>query len=136
MSTRHLAAYGTLMLREVMTALLGRLPGSEPILLRGYSRYGVRGQVYPGLVADPSGAVDGLLFFDLDEREMAILDRFEDDFYERAVIEVPSSRGPVAARLYPVPPKFRHLLEETPWEPTIFKERHLAAYLENIGRLV
>lgn len=45
--------YGTLMAEEVVKVLIKRMPVNKPAVLRGYTRYCVRGQVFPAIVPTP-----------------------------------------------------------------------------------
>ena len=45
--------YGTLMAEEVVSLLLKRVPPAKPARLVGFSRYKVKGQVFPAIV--PTG---------------------------------------------------------------------------------
>lgn len=71
-----LFAYGTLMQRHVMEALLGRrLPDPQPAVLPGFRKqdtcYG-----YPIAVPDPNGRVEGVLW-EVRPEDWPILDHYE-----------------------------------------------------------
>uniref|UniRef100_A0A6U5II36 Putative gamma-glutamylcyclotransferase n=1 Tax=Corethron hystrix TaxID=216773 RepID=A0A6U5II36_9STRA len=99
-----LAVYGTLLSPNLLRSLLGRLPPvTAGILLPDHrpdpnkllARRRVRDQAYPGLLlmdrADVDGDVDPIrvaILDDLTEREMAILDAYEDDEYSRTTVTV------------------------------------------------
>lgn len=54
--------YGTLMAPEVLNLLIKRVPPHKPAKLSGFSRYRVKGQVFPAIVpAAPSSQVSGLV---------------------------------------------------------------------------
>jgi hypothetical protein len=40
--------YGTLLFSEVLNNLIGRVPRSAQATLKGYQRYAIKGQVFPG----------------------------------------------------------------------------------------
>lgn len=46
--------YGTLMADEVVKLLIKRVPPSRPATLAGYSRFRVKGQVFPAIVPSQS----------------------------------------------------------------------------------
>lgn len=52
--------YGTLMADEVVKLLIARVPPSRPATLSGYTRYGIKGQVFPAIVpTQPTSVVKG-----------------------------------------------------------------------------
>jgi len=97
--------YGTLIAPEVLQTLLGRVPITcKPGYLPNFSRFPVKGYVYPGVipsVSDPSikpdrsstktdldSCVEGVLLTGLSEKEMKILDLFEDEDYTRSIVPI------------------------------------------------
>lgn len=130
MRTRAFFAYGTLEIPEVMRAVTGRRPAREPASLHGFVRALLRGRVYPGAVASSGAVVDGSLYHALDEDAFALLDRFEDDLYERRSLVVQRVDGTTAlAEVYVVPDRHRHLLGAEPWQRAAFEREHLPAFL-------
>jgi gamma-glutamylcyclotransferase (GGCT)/AIG2-like uncharacterized protein YtfP len=85
-----LFVYGTLMAPEVVKTLIGRVPPSMPAILKGYIRHPVIVHVFPGLIKcrDDNVCTEGLMYHELDYKEMRVLDWFEDDEYTRTNIEV------------------------------------------------
>lgn len=53
--------YGTLMAPEVTQALLSRVPAAKPARLEGFRRHALQGLVFPAIVPDPQGSVQGLV---------------------------------------------------------------------------
>lgn len=123
------------MLPEVMQALLAKEFPSELVTLNGFERFTLIGKRYPGLVKSEQSKVTGRIYFDLDQTSIEILDRFEDEIYERIVLPVETERlGVVEARAYVVPTNSKALLSERPWIEQEFKEEHLTDYVEMCGR--
>ena len=76
---------------EVVHVLLGRIPKSIPSPCRvlGYSRHPVKDRVYPAMIpADKNSHVDGMIWLDLSEREMQAFDFFEEDDYQRRLLQI------------------------------------------------
>ena len=82
----------------------------------GYSRRSVKGEVYPALVSDEKGEVEGILYKDVPAGAWDRLDRFEGEIYSRQSVQI---RLPdeitVPAETYVVGPAFPNHLEETEW---------------------
>jgi gamma-glutamylcyclotransferase (GGCT)/AIG2-like uncharacterized protein YtfP len=125
-----LFAYGTLALRPVMEAVTGRrFPYAEAVL-EGYERFLLRGRSYPGIVESAGRTTEGGVYGGVDARAPALLDRFEDDFYERRRVSVTLRSGEVRrAYAYVIPLRARDLLTREPWDETAFMERDYEKYL-------
>ena len=84
-----LFVYGTLLAPEVLNGLLRRVPSHQPALLHGFSRWKVQSYpTIPAIIRSAGGSVEGHLLEDLTEQELRALDYYEDDGYERLVVEV------------------------------------------------
>jgi hypothetical protein len=96
--------YGTLMDRDVLTAVIGRVPPAHrwrPARLAGYRRVYRALASYPILVEAPGQAVDGILADGLGRREAAKLDAFEGDEYRLIERTVMTDGGvPIVAHLF------------------------------------
>ncbi len=86
--TAHVFTYGSLMFREVWT----RVVRSDYRTLRGtvteHARFAVRHADYPGMVPQAGARVDGVLYLDVDDEDLARLDRFEGEDYRRVLVDV------------------------------------------------
>lgn len=79
-----LFAYGTLLNPSVQRAVIGRELSGNNARLAGFrkSTFADGNEVFPNLVPDPNGNVDGQLLTVSDE-ELARIDRYEGDLYSR-----------------------------------------------------
>lgn len=125
----RLFAYGTLIFPEVVRALLERTPSHAPARLPSHARFAVRGRSYPGLVPTEGRATAGVLWMGIDPAELALVDRYESDLYERRSVTVlPDGGGaPREAVVYVVPERHRELLADRDWDPERFAREHLEA---------
>ena len=125
----RLFAYGTLIFPDVVHALLERTPSHGPAHLPGHTRFAVRGRSYPGLVPAEKDVTPGVLWEGIDPSELAIVDRYESDLYERRCIAVlPNGGGaPDEAAVYVVPDRHRGILTDRAWDPDHFVQEHLEA---------
>lgn len=133
-------AYGSLMCETIMAAVVGTAVRGEPARLVGYSRYALRGEGYPGAVAEAAGAIDGVLYRDLRRAALVRLDAFEGSLYERRQVRVnPVGGGRVVAWCYIFRGCFRHRLLPRIWRIADFtsqrRARFIARYLRRGSRM-
>jgi gamma-glutamylcyclotransferase (GGCT)/AIG2-like uncharacterized protein YtfP len=118
----HFFTYGTLMFPDVWQAVAGRMFETIGGVAAGYAVYRVADAVYPGMVAaGGDDEVRGVVYLDVEFASLARLDQFEDDFYERRTIWIDCDDGQRrAAEAYVVPPKYRSVLTDEPWDRQSF----------------
>ena len=121
-------AYGVLMMPQVVEALTGNLFTHRPAILHGYSRYIFKGKCYPGIIEDKSGAVEGELYFGIDDRTLSIFDWLEGSIYERHLSKVQVKNKVVQAFTYVVSEKHKHKLDNTAWTLKKFIENDADIY--------
>ncbi|KAF7088644.1 hypothetical protein CFC21_091729 [Triticum aestivum] len=80
--------YGTLMAEEVVRVLLGRVPPSSPALLPNHQRLSIRGRVYPAILPVDGSKVPGKVWQGITDRELDVLDIFEDEEYVRETVGI------------------------------------------------
>lgn len=129
---RAVFTYGTLMFPAVMRAVTGRDFPSASGRVSGFERQGVRGEVFPGVVAAPGASVDGVVWFDVVEETLLVLDRFEDWLYERQVVDVvmESDGRVVSAEAWVVPGRYVSALDGCAWDAGRFEAEEMGRYLE------
>jgi gamma-glutamylcyclotransferase (GGCT)/AIG2-like uncharacterized protein YtfP len=107
---------------------------STAATLENHVRLMVDGETYPGMIARAGSQVSGVLYFDIDAADLAALDHFEGQDYERVCVPVSAnSENIVDAETYLYLPTQRLL--EQPWEPQSFQmQRFLQTYCrEKLG---
>lgn len=117
-----LFAYGTLMRKRRLEALVGeRLPEPVPAILRGYRKYDT-GQGYPIILPDKEGWVEGVIW-EVPAEALPAIDHYEGadedpPYYVRreAVAEVAGRQVPVQVYVGN-PAAFPHLRPLGPGEP-------------------
>lgn len=126
--TRKLFVYGTLLLDDVVNALIDRIPHYHDATVLGWRVVCLPQRVYPGLV--PSrGEATGKVFTDLTDAEWATLDAFEDPAYTLATVRVLT---PVETNSLAYIWRGDHVGE--PWSTLDFKRDILADYLDRCRR--
>ena len=118
----HVFTYGTLMFPQVWKAVVGRDFASVDGAAAGYAIYRVRDAVFPGITpAGDHDSVRGVVYLDVDERSVARLDLFEDDFYRRQTLWIECNDGQRrAADAYVVPPENSAVLTDEVWRADEF----------------
>ena len=98
-ATNKLFVYGTLLLDDVVSALLGRIPHYQHAIAPGWQVVCLPQRVYPGLVPG-QGETAGKVFTDLTDTEWTTLDAFEDPAYTLATVMVLSPKAEMEALSY------------------------------------
>ena len=106
----------------VVHALIDRVPESEDAAAPGWRAARLPGLSYPGLVADAAATATGRVYRDLDAREWAVLDAFENPDYTVEVVELQSGRRAFA---YVWPYKAR----DDDWTVSSLDDEEADAYL-------
>jgi gamma-glutamylcyclotransferase (GGCT)/AIG2-like uncharacterized protein YtfP len=128
----NLFVYGTLMIPSVMYAVTVRKFRFIDAILRGYARYTVKGESYPGIIAVTDTVTEGILCFDVDELSLERLDAFEGDLYQRTQILAETGKGEIFnAETYAIKPEYRGCLSSKKWNVKEFSQKDLDSFLEN-----
>lgn len=129
-ASHPLFVYGTLEVTEVMRAVIGRPARFSTAVALGHQRFMVRDRVFPGMTPAPGRTTVGRLYAGFSARELERLDEFESAFYERREISVyRPNRGVATAFAYVIPIRAASLLDERPWDRSLFVRNRLAEYL-------
>lgn len=123
-----LFTYGSLMFRDVWERVVtGRYECAVGVV-REHARYLVRDMTYPGMIAQSDACVEGIVYFDISDSDMAALDAFEGEAYQRTSVTVELEEGRrIEAQTY-LFCDFAELSGQA-WEPERFEmQRFLQAY--------
>ena len=84
----RLFVYGTLQIPERVKQIIGRAVCGEPATLDGYRCGLVERADFPGIVPEQSSQVQGQVLFGLTQPELALLDQYEGELYQRIRVNV------------------------------------------------
>lgn len=127
----NIFTYGTLMIPEIMYAVTAREFRFKNAILKGYARFKVKEESYPGVVPVIDAVTEGIIYFGVDQLSLERLDAFEGDLYQRTTIPAEIEGGEILnAEAYVVKPKFRDHLSSLEWNVEEFVQKHLKAFLE------
>ena len=120
---------------EVLNGLLRRVPNMRPAVLDGFARWRIPGVDFPAVVRTDGTRTDGLLLEGLDEREMSALDYYEDDGYDRLLVEIEATdkRERCEASVYAWPKERVHQLSVgQAWSYEEWREVHCSAFVRDV----
>lgn len=130
--TESVFVYGTLLAPEIVHAVVGRVPASQPAALHGYARYTVKQQVYPGVIEQEGAVIEGAIYRGMHPDEWRRLDEYEGTLYVRRAVEVsvgPGSGNPtVRTQCYVVPRESASALSTEPWDLQRFMREHSTTF--------
>lgn len=91
--TERLFVYGTLLDPAIQKRVFGRITSGQPDKLAGYQKDRVRlgGNVYPIIQPKAGGIVEGAVL-SVTLAELALIDRYEGDAYQRQKVRLVSGR--------------------------------------------
>lgn len=96
----------------------------------GYTRLGVRDEVYPGLVASKDSQVDGVVLLDVNRSDIQLLDEFEGEHYCRqGMTVICGHRQCIHAQAYIFRDEYRFLLTDNEWDADQFCNKDIQTFL-------
>lgn len=128
----NLFCYGTLMHPQIIDAVVGRLPQSKPTSLKGYQIYSLTSAPYPAIIKCDNATVEGVIYLDLSETEIHLLDRYEGNEYQREQSELVGGNGFWSACFYVYKPQYKSHLASRGWDYAHFVQQHLSHYLQRL----
>lgn len=125
-----LFTYGTLEIPAVMEAVTGHSFLSFEASVKGYARFMIRDQIYPGMVPSSTETTNGRLYVEVDAQSLNLIDEFEDVVYIREKIFAKTCEGKfLDAYAYIISPDHVDCLSSEPWRQDYFLAHHLSKYL-------
>jgi hypothetical protein len=96
---------------------------SASATVNGYARYAIVGETYPAMIEQTAATVHGVVYFDVDEDDVAVLDAFESTDYRRECVSARIGANEVrAVEAYVYLDTSR--ISNAPWEPETFQLQH------------
>jgi gamma-glutamylcyclotransferase (GGCT)/AIG2-like uncharacterized protein YtfP len=126
----NIFAYGTLMIPSVMVAVTGRHCRFQKAILKGYARFTVKGESYPGIIPVTDAITEGVIYFNVNEFSVEQLDAFEGDLYERTRIRAETKEKEMLdAQAYVIQSKYLGYLSLKGWDVKEFIKKDLETFL-------
>ena len=130
---KHLFVYGSLMFEPVWKKLVKPSNTKQCAVLCAYQALVVRGETYPGLVANAESETQGVLVLNVNDRDLQRLDRFEGKYYQRISVTVKSHGKNYPAQVYIFKQRYKFLLSSKLWDAGKFKKHGLKLFLRRYG---
>lgn len=126
----NLFTYGSLMFPAVWQQLVPTARVSSAAFLPRYSRRIILLDTYPLIVPDSqSTGILGTLYKGLNREDVARLDWFEGEIYQRIYIEVHTPDGLEGCETYVPKPMYRRLAMQDIWRGDIFQYIQMPIFL-------
>lgn len=126
----RLFCYGTLQVPEVIRAVTGRTYTGRQAILNGYAIYKVKDAEYPGIIRSADGVVKGIVYNNVSDHDLEVLDLFESDLYRRQLLEVNlEDSNSCNAWCYVIRDSNKSLLTGKTWRLEDFLEHGLESFM-------
>jgi gamma-glutamylcyclotransferase (GGCT)/AIG2-like uncharacterized protein YtfP len=129
----HLFCYGSLMFTPVWSRVVQGTYDRIEAQLRGFQRRGVRDKIYPCLIpGSHEDIVDGVVYLHIHPTDMARLDAFEGDLYDRQTVTcVEAAQRSYEAAVYVLKARFRSIATDAAWDARWFATEGLPQFLRH-----
>ena len=120
------------MFNDVWNSLIKTEHQRTTATLKDYIRLKVKGEHYPGIIKSVNSVVNGVLVFNLSDDDLAILDDYEGDCYQRTSINVICKENSYCqADTYVFKDSYKNILSANEWIPEEFKKDKLNLFLSS-----
>lgn len=86
---------------------------------------------YPGIIKNSNQFIDGILYKEVGDHALKLLDQFEDVLYERSLVDIEGETE--QAFVYIIKDECRYRLSNEAWSLEEFKRKYLNKYLKGIN---
>ena len=127
----HLLTYGSLMFKDVWKRLIQSEYKADRATISGYARRCVKGDEYPA-VFPANESVTGVVYFDISDEDMQILDAFEGEYYERKTLTASlGNHQSIPVEVYILKEQYYHIVDDTLWSELHFAQEGIKRFIEN-----
>lgn len=123
----HIFTYGSLMFEEVWSSLVSAHYTRAPALLEGYARRCVKNEDYP-VVFEANESVQGVLYYDVEPYDVARLDAFEGEYYERKTVFLHNC---IDAQVYVLKKEYFEIIDDRLWSEEAFAKEGIKRFCEH-----
>ncbi len=123
----HIFTYGSLMFEEVWSRLVTGRYTSAPARLEGFTRRCVKNEDYP-VVFEADDSVQGMLYYDVEPHDIATLDAFEGEYYERKTVLLHNC---IDAEVYVLKKRYFDIVEDKAWSEQAFATEGIKRFCQD-----
>jgi gamma-glutamylcyclotransferase (GGCT)/AIG2-like uncharacterized protein YtfP len=126
----HIFTYGSLMFNEVWGKLTKGNYRFEKGLIEGYARRCVKEEEYPAIFK-ANESVRGIIYYDVNDEDLTILDDFEGEFYERTTLKaILENLEHITVEAYVLKNKYHDIIDDRAWNEAYFEQEGIKRFIE------
>ena len=126
----NIFTYGSLMFSDVWKKVVQGNYYSSSATLQGYRRFCIRNQSYPGLrQTGGQDTVNGIVYHDINNQDLKLLDAFEGGYYERVPVTVDLENSSIKSHVYLIRDQYLYLATEKQWDPEVFYKKSIGDFV-------
>ena len=126
----NIFTYGSLMFSEVWNKVVQGNYYSSSATLQGYRRFCIKNQSYPGLrQTGGQDKVSGIVYLDINNQDLKLLDAFEGGYYERVPVTVDLENSSINSHVYLIRDQYLYLATENQWDPEDFYKKSIGDFV-------
>lgn len=129
-----LFTYGSLMFPQVWRQLVPQERPSYPAYLPNFSRRLIFLDTYPVLIRENQNGLLGTVYSELSDQDIARLDYFEGEIYQRISVDVQTENGMTSCQTYIPKPQYNPLAMQEQWRGDIFRVVQMPIFLQRYCR--
>ena len=127
----NIFTYGSLMFAPVWQQIVTGQYQTIPSVLAEHRRLAVLNEDYPAAIYQVDYSIQGVLYLNVNADDVARLDRFEGDYYDRVSVSVSDTHGlSYPAKVYRLNAQFQAILSPLDWNLEQFKQQGLQRFLQ------
>lgn len=121
---------GPLMFMELFAAITGSSCVTKFGVLRGYAQFAVKNEGQSAMIPFPDKLVDGVVYMDVDDGALALLDAFQGNRFVREEVSVEGEGGEwLEATAYCLKLSQKDILSREEWDEDVYRGKYLKKVL-------
>ena len=128
----NIFVYGSLMYSEVWDKIVSESYLNCAATIKGYERFAIQNEVYPAVIKSKGSEVEGLIWKDVNDEDLARLNEFEGEYYvlqSEKAIDDQGSLIPVC--FYLLKSQYHSILKNENWDIQRFESKNLPLFISS-----
>lgn len=123
--------YGSLMYSQVWQKIVAGQYQQKAATIFGYQRLAINGESYPAVVKQQDASVAGIVYLDVDERDLIQLNEFEGEYYQlQNTFAVDDNGNQLRVCFYLFKAQYHFMLTEKSWDKEHFEQQKLGHFID------